>query len=232
MKRKIQILFVLLASIVFLAAAIELPPLLISREGATPDLESESSVEVGETMYTEFSELLHRSIVIDEKYQAQKYKFPVNSVLYGYEGAKGNTYWCSADVQIRQMGMDLKPFCFIDIGSDGTIDKRNTGGVINKSVKSPKYHEENLTASSDLHERLPRDIFRLEVVYQGVGSGSLRLLYREYKGDFVRPAFSQDLTFELEDEGPTLVAVKGSRIEVFEAGNLGIRYRVIKGFGG
>lgn len=230
--RMLRPLLISVAAVVLVSATIvHLPPLLITHKGAEPGLGVETSVEVGETMYAEYNELLQSAIVIDEDYKAQKYRFPAGSILYGYKARKGrSTYWCSPDVQIRQFGMNEGPFCFIDVGGEGKIDKRNTAGTIKRSVPSPKYHESNLPVSSKLEEDLPRDIFRFEVVYQGVGAGTLRLLYREYKGDLVRPAFSQDLTFALQKAGPTLVAVKGSRIEVLEAGNLGIRYSVLRGF--
>lgn len=214
-----------------MAIDIDLPPFLSARQGFSPDIGREASAEVGETMCVKYDEAWHRAIVLDKFFKAQKYTFPIGSIFYGYGQEKGEVYWCSAEVQINQMGIDLKPFCLIDKEGDGTIDARNTGGTIKRSVQSPQYHEEELPLSEGLHGEITRKLFRQEVVYQGVGTGTLRLLYREYVGDLARPAFSQDLTFTLEKEdAPTLVAVKGSRIEVLEANNIEVRYRVIRGF--
>ena len=58
----------------------------------------------------------------------------------------------------------------------------------------------------------------------------LRLLYREFVNNLVRPVFDQELTYDLEGGGPLSVAVKSARFEVLEAGNAGIRYRVLHGF--
>ena len=67
-------------------------------------------------------------------------------------------------------------------------------------------------------------------MYQGAGGGILRLMYREYRDDMARPAFSQELTYDLEAEGVTLISFQDARIEVHSAGNNGIEYTVLSGF--
>jgi hypothetical protein len=52
----------------------------------------------------------------------------------------------------------------------------------------------------------------------------VKLLYREFSEDRTRPAFSQEVTSDLK-EG-TLVDFKGARIEILEATNISIRYKV------
>lgn len=66
-----------------------------------------------------------------------------------------------------------------------------------------------------------------ELLYQGVGGGVLRLTYREFTGeDLARPAFSQEVTYDLNQAGPTEILFKGAHITVFSAGNTAVRYRV------
>lgn len=66
-----------------------------------------------------------------------------------------------------------------------------------------------------------------EILYQGVGGGVLRLAYREYTGDeLARPAFAQEVTYDLTPEGPTEILFKGARISILSAGNTELRYRV------
>jgi hypothetical protein len=71
--------------------------------------------------------------------------------------------------------------------------------------------------------------FKSELVYQGVAASALRLLYREYSESLVRPAFQQDLTYTMAEDGPTEVGFRSLRLEVLGADNLGIRYRVLSG---
>ncbi len=53
--------------------------------------------------------------------------------------------------------------------------------------------------------------------------------YREYSGDFARPAFYQDLVFDLSDS--KIVGFRSARIEIIEATNTEVTYRVLEHLG-
>ena len=66
--------------------------------------------------------------------------------------------------------------------------------------------------------------FKRELIYTGVSQGTIILLYREFKNDIARPAFSQELRFDLK-EGDE-IGYKGARFKVKKANNLGLAYSV------
>jgi hypothetical protein len=66
--------------------------------------------------------------------------------------------------------------------------------------------------------------FKRELVYSGVSQGTITLLYREFKNEFARPAFSQEVRFDLK-EGDE-IGFKGARFKVKKASNLGLTYSV------
>jgi hypothetical protein len=68
--------------------------------------------------------------------------------------------------------------------------------------------------------------FRKELVYSGTSQGTISLLYREYFKDMARPAFSQELHYDLKDGDE--IGFRGARFKVIKAGNVGIKYRVTK----
>jgi hypothetical protein len=67
--------------------------------------------------------------------------------------------------------------------------------------------------------------FRRELVYSGVSQGTVGILYREFIDDMARPAFSQDLRYDLAQGN--LIGYQGARFEVLKADNTGITYRVL-----
>jgi hypothetical protein len=69
-----------------------------------------------------------------------------------------------------------------------------------------------------------RGAFKQELIYNGKSGNTIRLSYREYKDDFARPAFFQDLSYDLS-EGKT-IGFKGMKIEVNEATNSLIKFIV------
>ncbi|MDQ9171172.1 hypothetical protein Q8A64_12230 [Oxalobacteraceae bacterium R-40] len=46
-------------------------------------------------------------------------------------------------------------------------------------------------------ERIGKDGFRRELVYSGVSQNTLSIVYREFKDDTARPAYFQDLKYDL-----------------------------------
>lgn len=68
--------------------------------------------------------------------------------------------------------------------------------------------------------------FKRELVYSGVSQNTISILYREFKNDMARPAFSQELKYDLSQG--TEIGYKGARFEVLKANNTGITYMVLK----
>ena len=74
--------------------------------------------------------------------------------------------------------------------------------------------------------RVPTDdSFREALIYTGRAGNTLRLSYREYRKDLARPAFFQELTYDLDRSSH--VVFRNYRIEVLEANNEVIRFRVL-----
>jgi hypothetical protein len=68
---------------------------------------------------------------------------------------------------------------------------------------------------------------RKEIIYNGKTQDTIKMVYREFKDDLARPAFYQDLVYDLSES--KIIAFKGTKIEVIEASNSIIRYKVIEG---
>lgn len=66
--------------------------------------------------------------------------------------------------------------------------------------------------------------FRQELIYLGRSGDELSFKYREFSGNLARPAFSADLKYDLSDS--EVLGYRGARIEVIDAGNQEIQYRV------
>lgn len=90
----------------------------------------------------------------------------------------------------------------------------------------------NWNVTPDIQETRIYDVdspgFRQELIYNGRSGDTLKFLYREFSGDFMRPPFSQEIQYDLTES--TTIGFRGVRIEVEEATNTVIRYRVISTF--
>lgn len=117
--------------------------------------------------------------------------------------------------------------CFQDLDGDGLFERTFVRGL--RAIRDPPLVRYELRNRVD---PVPDETttFKGELVYQGAGGGILRLAYREYSNDMARPAFSQEVTYDLATEGPTSIVFKGAKIEILSAGNSGIRYVVTEAF--
>jgi hypothetical protein len=76
-------------------------------------------------------------------------------------------------------------------------------------------------------ESFGKDSFKRELVYTGISQNTISILYREFINDFARPAYSQDLKYDIS-RGNNLIGYGGARFQVIKADNINIRYKVIK----
>ncbi|HEV2532829.1 hypothetical protein [Phenylobacterium sp.] len=70
--------------------------------------------------------------------------------------------------------------------------------------------------------------FRQELIYNGRSGDTIKFLYREFAGDLARPPFSQDVQYDLKDS--KIIGFKGVRVEVLDATNTHLSYRVLSTF--
>jgi hypothetical protein len=70
--------------------------------------------------------------------------------------------------------------------------------------------------------------FKQELVYNGKSGDIARFLYREYSGNMARPAFTQELTYDLS--ASKIIGFREVRLQVLATSNTSIKYKVISGF--
>lgn len=70
--------------------------------------------------------------------------------------------------------------------------------------------------------------FVQELIYNGRSGDTLRFIYRELSDNLLRAAFSQDIQYDLSKS--TEIGFKGVRIEVIEASNTNITYKMLSNF--
>lgn len=66
--------------------------------------------------------------------------------------------------------------------------------------------------------------FIQEFIYNGQVGDAIKFTYREFVGDYARPAFTQDLQYDLSES--KTIGFRGLRIEIINATNTKIEYKV------
>lgn len=70
--------------------------------------------------------------------------------------------------------------------------------------------------------------FQQSIIYSGKVGNRIKFGYREFSGNTARPAFNNDVDYDLNDS--KIVGYKGARIEIVEATNESIRYKLLSNF--
>lgn len=82
--------------------------------------------------------------------------------------------------------------------------------------------------SIDKATKFSANSFQQTLIYSGKIGNRITLGYRESSGDMARPAFNNDVTYDLSES--KIVGYKGARLEVIDATNTAITYKVLANF--
>jgi len=113
---------------------------------------------------------------------------------------------------------------FINIYSNGKINR----GWIYKSGVVPlqdKWTKEKLFRKLDNPIKI-KSKFRIQILYSGMIGNTVRAIYREFIEDLARPSFYQELQYNLDIS--KIISYKSIKIEIIEATNSYIKYRVLQ----
>jgi hypothetical protein len=75
---------------------------------------------------------------------------------------------------------------------------------------------------------LAENSFQQTLIYSGCTDDMVTLGYREFSNNNARPAFNNDVEYDLKSS--KIIGYKGARIEVIEADNQNITYKVLSNF--
>jgi len=73
-----------------------------------------------------------------------------------------------------------------------------------------------------------KDSFQQTLIYSGKVGDKINVSYREFSDNFARPAFSNEVEYDMSES--STIGYKGAKIEVIEATNEFIKYRVLQNF--
>lgn len=221
---------------VLLAALVALPASADRVLVESPPVGEEQVKDIGDTLY-ETSDQAAVWVLQDSFRQQIRKKLaaavPRGTVLTEWSEEHPG-YACSPQdepvIQGRMLGFQIaEAICFRDVDDDGRFDEFYVGpggtvgsGTVTIDVEGdgPAY---GITSQPD------EESFRRELLYLGVDGGTLRIQYREFAGDFVRPAFDQLVTYPLSADGTGVVRFRGLEIQVHDTSGGQIRYTVVSG---
>ncbi|ULR87332.1 hypothetical protein [Comamonas sp. B21-038] len=198
--------------------------------GTDPSIGSTSTATVGSAVLSQYKVWKKSGMQLAEPYSGRIGGAPVDVSQTDYlvkAVADSKEAYCTERMTMRNLlGVAIKPTCFSGLTADGHVTE------VMVPADSVWWHKDlpRPIAIRAVEESILRpEAFRNELVFLGSAGKTLRLLYREYAGDFVRPAFSQDVAYDVEAL-PMEIQFRTARIQVLELPGSSIKYRVLSSF--
>lgn len=102
----------------------------------------------------------------------------------------------------------------------GVVYLQTTSGKTKLDVSKFRKKKHSFDASDD---------YKQSLIYTGRENNIIKFTYREFMGDMARPAFTIDATYDMKED-KNIIRFKGASLEVIEADNQSITYKLISGF--
>lgn len=233
-----SIFFILLISNIFIGCTNKIAPNYIEKELKKPELNKISLAEVGENLYEKVGYVSYKVKLKELPNELTSKEYNYTWLLLGAVGA--GIMLATADNENNEKSLFLKKWsklnykmvcsennnCLVDIGNENTF------------THMANYPKEELTKIDipikyELITILTKDMtdsFKYTVLYQGKINDRIKISFREFYNEIARPAFTQDIEYELQKDSSTIIGFKGLRIEVLNATNVDIRYKVLEDY--
>ncbi len=195
-------------------------------KGQYPEIGRDLQAAVGEPLVTSFVYDVRIGAVLDGPVDQEAGKNRVvfasgdRLPLWGSVNPKLYVLFCDdTNASIRRPNGKTGGACMVDNEFDYRFDEVTTGFASGQALSTPVAYR--------LQPRTIKAVrFRSELIFLGVSNNVLRLGYREYVNELVRPAFNTELTYDLAAKGPTTFRYKSIEISVLSVSNMGVRYRI------
>lgn len=186
--------------------------------------------ELGDTLVTKGQVRTYDGLIVSGPVTfsglCSEYLFPPQTFLARNEDANW-VYYGAADGRVRDCAYGDMPYAPYSSGvarskkDPADIRQYFKAGMALGAIQMPPYEARKVEVAVE-------DSFRQELIYNGRAGTIVKFLYREIAGGSLRGDFSQEVQYDL-NEG-NVVGFKGARIEVLEATNARLQYRVISTF--
>jgi hypothetical protein len=121
-------------------------------------------------------------------------------------------------------------FCTADTNNDGYLDSWWKSKKQFKSMIDNDYKLLDKKVPYTLEYTYSENSFKYDVLYQGRVNNRISISYREFANNIARPAFTQNIEYEVIENADTIIGFKGLRIKILKTTNYDITYQVLKDY--
>lgn len=195
--------------------------------GTEPLLDVLTNAQVGQTIFSQYQLWKQSSYSLQTAFSsviggAEVVVTPEDNLVKAK--ADGKSVFCTEKPTMRNLvGVPIKTACFVDADNEGMFSKLMVPADAvwwSQTLSEPVRY-----ARVERSIRRP-DTLRFELIYLGSSGRVIRLAYREYLNDLARPAFSQEVSYDIESF-PMKIGFRRAQFEIFGVTGSSLTYKVI-----
>lgn len=190
----------------------------VSQNVSKPPIGSVNEAYVGDKMLTQGVFTEREALHVTDSYK--KYAFIIRKGYYLKTGEDANGSYYQAINNIPDGGMITPESMGLHLNKKNEIciltvlaTKRCFPGINGK--------EEKISVAND-------NSFQQTLIYSGKVGNKINIGYREFSSSVARPAFNNDVEYDLNES--KAIGYKGALLEVIDANNQSIKYKVLRNF--
>ncbi len=184
-----------------------------------PEIDSIKEVEIGNPIISRDSAYRYKAIKVTKKYTLQTGRM-LRELKEGdifINDSHTDDYDLYSNIDGQTYGIAIPK-------------KAGTFKAFTKSESLVTFHRDDITVDyEEILKPAPQKKHIIqEFIYNGKVNNAIKFTYREYVNDLARPAFTQDLQYDLNESN--IIGFRGLRIEIILATNTKIKYKVLNNF--
>lgn len=203
-----------------------------------PALNTQTEITVGDSLYAEVIQVQSQEEIVTLNSSGSAsldngYTVKVNEGQTGKLYTLKNVYPAYCDnVVAKSSAIDVlggsSNACIVDFDNDGNFEKAMFSKYDRYFPLSPKIQYSKMP--TEVKTSLKTEKFRREAIFQGVSGNAVKVLFREFNDNLIRAAFTQNITYDLDKNGKTVIAFKGFKAQVHKANGTTLSYSVLSPF--
>jgi hypothetical protein len=196
-----------------------------------PELNTPVSASIGDNMLSQGTSTLVRGILLREQNRIGVYEF--NPGFYPQIGEDGESTFHSFQTSNQTNGMGWLRIGGILPGSPYEVQSLRAAKNRQQLCAIVGAFGQTACDTEHAYERVERPVvgpnnFQQTLIYNGRVGDRIRIGYREFSGDVARPAFSNEVDYDLSESRE--ITYRGARLRIIEANNQRIDYVVLSNF--
>jgi hypothetical protein len=220
------ITFCLFVSLIFISCGTSFKKVQPHKiENIKPELNKSFIIEIGESLIENELSQNYDAIILDEDLKPESYyvdkKFRSGDMLI--KTGESIDYYLYEEIKSQNQNINVFGIALGKGNKENMMYSTSNSHSIKllKLKNDVKYKKNDYKISNDYY-------FKQVFIYNGKVGNGVKFIYREFINNIARPAFQQDLQYDLLESN--IIGFKGLRIEIINVTNTSIEYKISNSF--